>query len=194
MLIELSLPFNLESPDFKAFADKAQSKRVSSLASLGHWGTHLDRLKGSGIPADYFKSRGICLDARDRPDGGVITEEALDLRLVQPKDFVILRTGVMENHPYATEGYMSAPFELEWKALDALLGIGIRFIGLDARGLRADKDHPKADTVCETRGAFVIENLANVGKLPIGVPMTIYAAVFDLGGTGLPVKVMAELD
>ncbi|MDR2456100.1 MAG: cyclase family protein [Deltaproteobacteria bacterium] len=193
MLLDLSLPFNLDSPDFKAFADKAQAKRVSALTSLGHFGTHLDRLKGTPIPLDYFKSRGICLDARSRPQDGKLGLGDLDLSLVMDKDFLIIRTGVMESHPYPSEGYMSALFELGWDLLEAMLDKGVRFIGLDSRGLRADRDHPKADTTCETRGAFVIENLTGLERLPLNTPITVYAAVLDLGGTGLPAKVVAEL-
>lgn len=194
MLIPLSLPFNLDSPDFKAFADKAQAKRVSTLASLGHWGTHLDRLKGTLIPNEYFKSRGVCLDVRGVAPEGKLTLDNTDLSLVKKDDFLILRTGIMERCSYASEEYMSAMLEVGWELLDAMLEIGPRFIGLDAKGLRPDKDHPKADTICEARKTFVIENLTCLDKLPIGRPLTVYAAVFDLGGTGLPVNVFADFD
>ena len=194
MIVDLSLPVKPESPDFQNFADQARAKRVSSLAGLGHWGTHLDRLKGSPVPTDYFKSRGLCLDVRARGPEGRLTMDMVDMSLPRRGDFVILRTGVGESHPYASEAYLTAPFEIAWDLLDALLDVGVRLIGLDARGLRADKDHPKADTVCETRGAFVVENLTGLDRLPASVPLTLYAAVFDLGGTGLPVKVFAEFD
>lgn len=192
MIIDLSLPFNPESPSLKDFADEAQAKRASALMRLGHFGTHLDRLKGSQIPVGHFKSPGLCLDVRQRDPSGPLRAGDLDLSSLAPGGFLILRTGVMEDHPYASEGYLSAHFEVGWDLLDAILDKGIHLIGLDARGLRPDRDHPKADTICESRGAFVIENLANLALLPMGAPLTLYAAVFDMGGTGLPVKVFAE--
>jgi kynurenine formamidase len=194
VIIDLSLPLDIESPDFKAFVDKARAKRVSSLMTLGHHGTHLDRLKGSKIPTEYFKSRGLVYDVRARGQDGRLTLDMVDIGLILKGDFLLLRTGVMEGHAYGSEGYMSAPFEMDWELLNAVLDKGVRFIGLDARGLRADSDHPKADTICETRGAFVIENLSGLDRLPTLVAVTIYAAVFDFGGSGLPVKVLAEIE
>ncbi|MDR2367275.1 MAG: cyclase family protein [Deltaproteobacteria bacterium] len=191
-VIDLSLPFDLEAPDLASFEDKSQAKRFSSLTSVGHWGTHLDRLLGTKVPPAYFKSRGLCLDVRHLVPSGAMAKEDIDLGLIRKGDFVIFRTGVMESHPYGSEGYLKARFDVGWDLLEALLGIGVRFLGLDARGLRADSEHAKADTTCERAGVYVIENLTSLAALPAGRPMTVYAAIFDFGGTGLPAKVFAE--
>ena len=192
-MIDLSLPFDLKTPDLGDFSDKSRAKRFSSLASVGHWGTHLDRLLGTKVPVEHFKSRGLCLDVRSRVPSKRLGLDAVDLRAVSADDFLLFRTGIMESHPYGSEPYMSAPFDFDWELLEALLGRGVRFIGLDCRGLRADSEHVKADTMCERAGAFVVENLVGLDRLPADVPLTVYAVAFDFGGTGLPVRVLAEV-
>ncbi|MDR0620502.1 MAG: cyclase family protein [Deltaproteobacteria bacterium] len=191
-IIDLSLPFNLEAPDLESFGDKSQAKRFSSLTAVGHWGTHLDRLLGTKVPPEYFKSRGLCLDVSSRVPSGSLNLADVDLAQIHKGDFLIFRTGIMESHPYASEAYLSAKFDLDWELLKALLDLGVRFLGLDSRGLRADSDHAKADTACEKAGTYVIENLTNLANLPASRPIAVYAAVFDFGGTGLPAKVYAE--
>jgi hypothetical protein len=54
--------------------------------------------------------------------------------------------------------------------------------------------HPKADKRCEQAGSYVIENMNNTEKLPTLAPFTIYTAVFNMGGTGVPCRVIAEDD
>jgi kynurenine formamidase len=192
-MIELSLPFNLQTQPPESFTDQSVAKRFSSLSSLGHLGTHLDRLLGGQIPSDYFRSRGLCFDARDPGPDGVLRQGAVALDLIEEGDFLLFRTGIMERFDYGGQRYLSEPFAIDWPLLEALLDRRPRFLGLDAKGLRPDKEHAKADKSSEAKGAYVIENLRSLDRLPVGKPFTVYASWFDFGGTGLPVRVMADV-
>ena len=187
-MLELSLPIEAGDEKLSGLAGDKEA-----LVKLGHRGTHLDRLLKSVIPLNYFKSRGLCFDVRRTEVPGLVAVSDIDLDLIRPGDFVMFRSGVMEKFAYGSREYMNAPFELDWKLIEALLELKIHFIGLDARGIRLNEEHREADTRCEKAGVFVIENLCNLEKLPDG-PFEVYAAWFDLGGSGLPVRVVAEAD
>ena len=187
MLIDLSLPLE------KAPAEGAR-QRESDLFRLGHYGTHLDRLLGSAIPLDYFKNRALLFDISAFSQQRPVRVNDLPLELLREGDFVLFHTGALLRNPYASKEYLSEYIEFSWELLDALLRKKVRFIGLDARGLRRNEEHRVADTLCEESGAFVIENMANTELLPERRPFTVYAACFDAGGTGLPCRVFAETD
>ncbi len=70
------------------------------------------------------------------------------------------------------------------------------FIGVDANGLRRGSEHGKVDRLCEERGAYVIENLINLGRLQAVArrrfPVRV-AWIAHEGQTGIPVKVVAKV-
>lgn len=185
MFIDLTLPLGAE-PQENA------NQRAAGLFRLGHHGTHLDRLLRSVIPIEYCRSRALLFDvsafSRERP----VEARDIPLEMVMPGDFVLFRTGAIQRNPYASRGYLEEYIEFSWELLNSLLAKKIRFIGLDARGLRQNEEHRKADTLCEEAGVFVIENLTNLQMLYAEREFVIYTAWFDGGGTGLPCKVVAE--
>lgn len=187
MMLDLSLPIKA---DDETSAGLPRDKEA--LLKLGHRGTHLDRLLNSVIPLDYFKSRGLLFDVRQTVTPGLVTAADIDLNLIRPGDFALFRTGIMERFPYGGREYMSEPFDLDWPLIEALLSLKIRLIGLDARGIRQNQEHARADRRCEEAGTFVIENLCRLDQIP-PEPFEVYAAWFDLGGSGLPVRVIAEV-
>ena len=186
MFIDLSLPVE------KHGAEHAE-ERESSLFRLGHYGTHLDRLLGTVVAMDYFKSRGLLFDVRSFSNQRPVDIADVPLERVQAGDFVLFHTGALLRNAYASKEYLGEYIEFSWDLITALLEKKIRFIGLDARGLRRNEEHRAADTRCEEAGVFVIENMANTERLPVCAPFTLYVAAFDTGGTGLPCKVTAEL-
>ena len=184
MLVDLSLPLKA--------APEGASERESGLFKLGHYGTHLDRLLGTAIPFYYFKSRGLLFDVSRISTERPVERLDIPLEMIQPGDFVLFHTGAMARHGYGGKAYMAEYIEFSWDLLHAILDRRIRFIGLDARGLRRNEEHRQADIACEEAGAFVIENLMNTGQLSPQVPFTMYTAWFDTGGTGIPCRVTAE--
>jgi kynurenine formamidase len=183
MLIDLSLPV--------AAADQAGAEgRDAALARLGHAGTHLDKVLGTTVPLEYFRSRGLLFDVRGRE--GEVGVGDIPLDLAQPGDFILFRTGLLAEHGYASAAYMKAPFALAWELIAALERLRVRFIGVDARGLRNGAEHRQADERCERAGIYVVENMNNLDQLPATTAFTAHAAWFDFGGTGIPCRVLAE--
>lgn len=187
-MINLSLPFH-RSDDSEVLA----SRDKRALLKLGHQGTHIDRLLKSEIPLDYFKCRGLLFDVRQTAQPGLVMTSDVDTSLVQSGDFVILRSGVIEKYAYGSQEYMTAAFELSWEFIEDLLSRQIRFIGIDSRSIRHDVNHRETDVHCEQAGTYIIENLCNLNKLKAMIPFNVYAAWFDFGGTGIPVRVIAEV-
>jgi kynurenine formamidase len=187
MLIDLSLPLEKRQPE-------NMEQRETDLFRFGHYGTHLDRLLNRSVSIDYFKSRALLFDisafSRQRP----VLDSDLAFELVQEGDFILFHTGAILRNAYASKEYLNEYIEFSWEVLHAFLKRKVHFIGLDARGIRRNEEHRKADILCEESGTFVIENLANTEKLPVCQSFTIYTAWFDTGGTGLPCKVVAEVN
>ena len=187
MIIDLSLPLMLEKPLASG------SPRDEALARLGHTGTHLDRILGSAIPIEYTKSRGVLIDVSAFSRQRETQPGDLPTGLVRAGDFVLFRTGAIRRHAYGSPDYRREHVALSWKTIDSLVESRVRFIGVDARAIRPDEDHRDADSRCEQAGAYVIENLTGLEALPEGVPFTVYTAWFDLGGSGIPCRVTAEI-
>ena len=154
-------------------------------------GAHLDRLLETPIPLDSFRSRGLLVDVRDECARREIRPDDLPERVL-PGDFVIFWSGRLERLGYGSREYLDAPFALSWELVDHLLERRVRFIGVDARGIRGNAEHRRADEHYERGGAFVIENLSDLERLPVGMPLTVYTLCFDNGGTGVPCRVVAE--
>ena len=117
----------------------------------------------------------------------------MPLDMVRQNDSVLFHTGAMLRNPYASKEYLAEHIEFSWDLITALLEKDIRFMGLDARGLRMNEEHRKADMLCEDSGTFVIENLTNTELLLVNTPFMLYAAWFDSGSSGLPCRVIAEI-
>lgn len=190
MLIDLSL--SLADAKIKNSKGENFGPRDQQIIKLGHYGTHLDRLLKSEIPLDYFKSRALVVDLRARGWDCEYKSDILNNRM-QAGDFIIFRTGIMEKYPYGTKDYQKSQPNFSWELIRKLGSSKVHFIGLDARGLRGGEEHAEADRECEAEGIYVIENLTNINKLPLDHFFTIYTAWFDTGGSGIPCRVIAEI-
>jgi kynurenine formamidase len=187
MYIDLSLPV---SPDGAAPETTARER---SLMDFGHKGTHLDRLLGTTLPPDYVKSRAVQFPVDGFSANRPVTPEDIPLDRIRGGDFVLFHTGAVKRHRYGSRAYLDAYFELSWEVIDALIDKKIHFIGIDARGIRANREHREADERCERARVYVIENLQNTELLPALEPFVLYAFCFDTGGSGLPCRVIAEV-
>jgi kynurenine formamidase len=187
MYYDLSLPFAGGRMDMQV------NDREKALANAGHHGTHLDRLLHTQIPLEYFKSRAIKIDVSAFSRARTVEVTDLPLEDIRSGDFVFIHSGAMRRHGYGTRPYLEEFFEISWEALEALLSRKIRYIGVDSRGIRPNQEHAEADTRAEKAGAYVIENMNNTELLPGLTPFTAYTVTFDMGGTGIPCRVIAEL-
>ena len=190
MFVDLTLALVRRKDDS---GDDGISGRDRDIMSKGHYGTHLDRHLEQPVPLDYFKSRGLAFDVSAFCHSRPILAGDVSCELLEPGDFAVFHTGALLRNPYGSKAYMGGFIEFSWELIDSLLERRVRFIGLDARGLRMNAEHAEADIRCEKTGAFVIENLANTQQLPFGAPFIVYAASFDTNGTGIPCRVIAEI-
>jgi kynurenine formamidase len=186
--VDLSLPLAGDESELQA------DGREEALMRLGHKGTHLDRVLRTKVPLEYFKSRALAFDVRALARDRAVETGDLPLELVRAQDFVLIRTGAMERHGYGSRAYLDEFFELSWAVIEQLAERKVRFIGVDARGIRRNAEHAEADARCERSGIYVIENMTGTEKLPLASPFTIYVMWFDLGGTGIPCRCLASLD
>lgn len=182
--------------DSGSFPDAMFLSHETVTASV-HCGTHVDAPfhfgpVSEGKPArtidevalDWFYGNGVVLDVTHVMHGGEITPEDINASLaklkytVKPGDIVLLMTGA--DRYFGTKEYATNFPGLGVKALDALLDMGVKTVGIDAIGL----DRPFAamveDYVRTKDGAKLwpahllgrkreychIERLANLGSLP----------------------------
>ncbi len=159
-------------------------------ALTGHLGTHFDVMNRE-FPLEYTGRKGICFDVRGKDEIGV---EDIDLTLVEEEMFLIFRTGFIEKESYGTSAYFSSHPQLSRELIEELLNRGVSLIGIDGAGIRRGKEHTAADQMCADRGAFVVENLAQLDELPAERSFVVhtYPVRFE-GMTGLPCRVIAEI-
>lgn len=131
---------------------------------MGHVGTHIDIYDKPNIPLDYMQTRGVLLDASHVSEGE-ITSDDVDLDYVKPGDFVLIRTGAIERHPYGSGLYFRQSPILSWELIEELIDSKVRFIGLDAPDMRRGHEHVQADKMCESKGIYVVENMKNLDQI-----------------------------
>lgn len=158
---------------------------------MGHVGTHFDIYGDIQVPLEYMNTRGILFDVSHVTDREVTLDD-IDLEYVKPGDFVLLRTGCIEKHPYGSGLYFNNSTQFSWEIIQALAMERVRFIGIDAPDLRRGKDHVEADKLCLRYGTFVLENLTNLDKIDPMEVCKIQTMWFeDPEATGIKCRVVA---
>lgn len=185
MLVELTVEVPADSP----VVQWARTQK-NSYAAMGHVGTHLDRYEKTKIPLEYFKSDGVLFNVVGRDEVQICD---VDLEKIKPGSFVLFRTGRIEEHEYGSREYFADHPQLSHELIEKLAESGIRFIGVDCAGIRRGAEHEPADRLCEKNGIYVIENLADLGRIE-SESFTVYAAWRNEEGlTGLPCRVIVEI-
>lgn len=121
----------------------------------------------------------------------------IDLSLVEPDFFVAFRTDWIEHRRHGTKEYLGLHPQLSNELIDARLEKRTSIIGLDFVGARREPEHTAKDGYCADRGAFIVENLRNLGALTGGKKsarcvINTYPVKFS-DQTGLPCRVVAEI-
>lgn len=184
MHIDLTTNVSQNSPLIR-WANSQDNPHVA----MGHIGTHLDTYEKTAIPLEYFKSQGILFDVRGIPE---ITTEDVALDMIRPGDFVLFRTGRIEEHAYGEPAYFEHHPQLSHELIAALTEKEIRFIGVDCPGIRRHSEHEAVDRLCEQRGIYIIENLSNLDQLHSRRFAVYTMWLEDEKMTGLRCRVIAE--
>lgn len=180
-------------------ADLAEKARANEkMTAFGHLGTHFDVMNLT-FPLDNARRSGFVIDVTETAFAGqdiALSSEAL--KLIQAGDFVIFRTGMIENVPYGSEAYFTNHPQLSSALIDALIEKKVAMIGIDAAGIRRGSAHTPMDQHCADHGVFVVENLCQLGALLQGQKygrFEIFTFPVKLEGmSGLPCRVMALVD
>lgn len=158
---------------------------------MGHVGTHFDVYGDVQLPLEYMQTRGILFDVSHIKDRE-ITLDDIDLDYVKPGDFVMIRTGSIEKHPYGSGLYFSHSTQFSWEVIQALAMERVCFIGIDAPDLRKGPEHVEADKLCLRYGTFVIENLTNLAQIKPNEVCKVMTMWFeDPEATGVKCRVVA---
>ncbi|MCI5772993.1 MAG: cyclase family protein [Erysipelotrichaceae bacterium] len=183
MYIDLTLKVDKDSP----IVQWALSQDNPHMA-MGHVGTHLDTYEKTVIPLEYFCSSAHLFEVMDLAEVGV---EDIDLTKVKKHSFVLFRTGQIERYPHGDPRYFNDHPQLSPSLIDCLIAKQVRFIGIDAPGIRNHAQHEIADRQCEKHGIYVIENLINLDKLTCDEPLVYTMWLDDEKMTGLKCRVIA---
>jgi len=193
MKIDITHKLKKDNPVFEKFKDPDKN-----YLNFGHVGTHLDSHLHTVIPLDYISNRGILCDVSEISHKEIQMDD-IDSSLIRENDFVIFQTNENEKYGYGTTEYFADGMELSHELIDYLILKKVRFIGIDALGVRNGKEHTPTDIKCESSGIYVIENLDNLSKLAKQLKIssqqdfTIHVMWMNYDGSGLPCRVIAEI-
>lgn len=157
---------------------------------MGHLGTHIDTYHKKTIPLEYFCSEALIFDVRELKE---VQTTDIDLNLIRADDVVLFRTGCIERNPYGEKAYFDNHPQLSQDLIENLLRMNIRFIGIDAPGIRNHSEHEAADRLCEQHGVYVIENLKNLERIPQERCRLFTMWLEDEIMTGLKCRVIADI-
>jgi kynurenine formamidase len=168
---------------------------ATDLDKAGHVGTHFDA-RDKEFSIEKIITRGIVFDIRHIKTGEVTIND-IDLNNVQPNDFIMFYSGVLNKFGYGTKEYFTTYVELSDELVDGLIAKNVSFIGVDMGGAKGPENHVRIDQYCADRGVFIIENLNNLDlhyEATKGKPFTTYTFPVNMSGfSGLPRRIIAEV-
>jgi cyclase len=194
----------------KDFPD-GEGLSMEKVRAMSHCGTHIDAPAhyGSGLPSidqaplDLFVDRpGVLLDLRHVEESTEISADEVKLALAKtghelaPGDIVLLHTGA--DRYWGTEQYYTRGAGVSPSALEYLLSRGVSVVGVDGFDMDLPQ-HRIAQRYFETkdpavlwpthllgrrRPYYVIENLTNLGRIPVTHGFRVFAAPLKLHRSG----------
>lgn len=185
MIIDLTT--KVDKSLIEPWLEQQENKHIA----MGHVGTHLDTYLKSSIPLEYFRRRGILVDASSFAEEREIGLKDIEGLEIRPGDFLLFRTDRIKM-TYGTKEYFFEHPVLSQELIKELARKKISFIGIDSPGIRKDKEHRPADLFCEENNIYVIENLCSLDKIK-KEDFTIYTMwLEDSQATGLRCRVICE--
>ena len=193
MKIDITHKLRKDNPVFAKFKDPDKN-----YLNFGHVGTHLDTHLKTVIPLEYISNRGILFNVSEVSHNEIQIDD-IDSAIIRKNDFVIFQTNEIGKYGYGTTEYFADGMELSHELIDFLISKKVRFIAIDALGIRKGEEHTPTDKKCESNGIYVIENLDNLSlvsdqlKISGKLDFTIHIMWMNYEGSGLPCRVIAEI-
>jgi kynurenine formamidase len=201
MLIDVSMPitpgsvFRLGSPPVeivtRKFYHASEGEYETVVLTMpAHTATHIDLvLSERRIPPERMIGQGRLIDVTGVTTGQVQMDDIESKAAIQKGDFVLFRTDWSR---YAgTDRYHSHP-ELSFEVVQWLASAGVNAVGIDARGLGQGRRHGEIDGFLARSDVFVIENLANLSRVPES-EFRVYCFPLSIEGIdAIPARVLIE--
>lgn len=203
MLIDVSMSitpgsvFRLGTPPVdiarRRFYAESEGEYETVMLSLpAHTATHVDLVfPDNRIGLDQMIGPGKLIDAT------AVRENSIQLADVEGQvalcegDFVLFRTDWSQF--VGTEKYHSHP-ELTPEVVQWLISKKVNAVGIDALGLGLGRTHGEYDRLLIKNGVFVIENLANLSRIPAN-EFKVYCFPLRMEGVdAIPARVVIEIE
>jgi arylformamidase len=191
-------------PEIKSVPSNSDADILISTIRIGsHYGTHIDAPlhflpAGKGLldfPIERFAGRAICLNKAGHTDNSIdLTPEDQTFIRKALHNWVLICTGFDKNwgKPEYFSRHPSLSHGLCQFIIDAgVSGVGIDFPSIDAADA-ADENYPIHQLVLKA-GMLVLENLTDLGKLPLNQPFDLYALPLKTKTEAAPARVVAVL-
>jgi kynurenine formamidase len=203
MLIDVSMPitpgsvFRLGSPPVeitrRTFRNESEGEYKTVVLTMpAHTATHIDLVFGERrISPERMIGRGKLLDVTGVSGGQIQLSDIKDQAAIDEGDFVFFRTDWSE---YAgTDRYHNHP-ELSFEVVQWLASMGVNAVGIDALGLGRDRHHSEFDRLLARADVLVIENLANLRRVPEN-EFRVYCFPLSIEGIdAIPARVLVDSD
>lgn len=185
------------SEPLKVEAVKRYSKSGSEYTTMTfscdvhNMGTHID-VMGSDIIIENERliSNGIKFDVSNIT-GREIRLKDLDLSIVKDGVFVFFQTN-WDKHFEDEEKYNKHP-EISMEVIEYLVSKNVNMIGIDTLGLGLGRNHGTIDVYLGKHGAYSIENLANLDKIP-NKDFKVYCLPMKIEDIdALPARILVEI-
>ncbi|WP_052356817.1 cyclase family protein [[Clostridium] dakarense] len=158
-----SEPLQVET--VKRFQSSGKEYTTTSFSCDVHnMGTHIDVMSSNVIlENERLIAQGIKFDVSNIKDR-TITLDDLDLSIVKEGVYVFFQTN-WDKYFDDEEKYNNHP-EISMEVIEYLVDKKVNMIGIDTLGLGLSKNHGLIDVFLGKHGAYAIENLANLDKIP----------------------------
>lgn len=192
-----------EGPKLKAATSYEDNGFKETLLSMySHTGTHMDppaHLYSTGMTLENFEAsqfvgKAIVVDCTSLKEGDRITMDMIDREAADEADYLLFHTG-WDKYWGSEKYFVAYPYVTE-EVVDYLSSSGKKGVGLDTIGLDPVPDlgltlHRR---LFQNDNIVIIENLANLGKLPKGQFLFCCLPLKYQNADGSPIRAIAILD
>jgi kynurenine formamidase len=203
MLIDVSMPimpgsvFRVGSPPVeivtRTFSNESDGDYKAVVLTMpAHTATHIDLvLSERCISPERMIGEGRLIDVTGMRSGQIQLKDIENKAAIQRGGFVFFRTDWSKYS--GTDRYYKHP-ELSFEVVQWLASTGVNAVGIDAQGLAQGSRHGEFDGFLARSDVFVIENLANLSRVPKD-RFRVYCFPLSIEGIdAIPARVLVETD
>lgn len=177
--------------------------QISTIRIGSHFGTYIDAprhflLEGKGLldfPIERFSGQAICLNKKGSADFPIdLTSNDRSFILKASPEWILIYTGFDKN--WGKPEYFSLHPSLSHSLCRFIINAGISGVGIDFPSIdaaNATAENFPIHCLILNAGLLVLENLTNLGKLPLDQSFELYALPLKTDTEAAPARVIAIL-